>query len=472
MVTEKILSDAIYDKYIKPTERPEKKLVGVELEYPIVNLRGATFDRIESPVDFSVVHQFAERFVAKFSFGNVTRDDDGFIYNAEDEVTGDILSFDCSYNTLELSFGAEESIKTIEKRFKDYYEFIQTTLAESEHMITGLGINPGYKVNRRDPVANGRYRMLYRHLQSYTEYGNAIAFHDFPYFGMFSCASQVQLDVNRESLVETLNTFTRLEPIKAVLFANSVFKVDENTRFLASRDYFWKQSLHGINPHNVDDYDTEIHSLDEIVSYIKTMSLYCTDRDGKYINFRPTRLHEYFSSESVNGKYFSNETGKTEEIEFTPDIRDLEYLRSFKFNDLTYRGTIEFRSVCEQPVKDVMTTAAFHAGLKKKTKDLAIFLKNEKDIYQQGYSTGELRKMFTTGACPGFINKDRIFDVAKEILDISSEGLKERGLGEEMYLDALYDRIENKTNPALDFIRMRKEDKSITDIVKAFSSLD
>ena len=38
------------------------------------------------------------------------------------------------------------------------------------------------------------------------------------------------------------------------------------------------------------------------------------------------------------------------------------WLRPFKFADLTQRGTIEFRSVCEQPVRDALAPAAFHAG--------------------------------------------------------------------------------------------------------------
>ena len=469
MVTDNELTEAIYAKYIAPTERPAKRLVGIELEYPIVNLTDATDKEITRPVDFEVVHRLADSFVSRFGLTKQTRDDNGFIYNAEDIETGDILSFDCSYNTLELSFGVEDDLSVVRDRFDAYYSFIQEKLRQDNHMITGLGINPGYKVNIPEPVANGRYRMLYRHLQSYVDYGNVIPFHHYPNFGMFSCASQVQLDINRESLVESLNTYTRLEPVKAVLLANSAFTADENHSFLASRDYLWKYSLHGINPHNVDDYDTILHSLDEVVNYIKTMSLYCIDRDGKYINFPPMRLDEYFRADRIRGKYFDQETGQDEIIEFEPKIEDLEYLRSFKFNDLTFRGTIEFRSVCEQPVKDVMASAAYHTGLNKKIRDLTILLDNEKTVFQQGYSVGELRRMFTIGTFPGFINRERIYDVAKETLDIARAGLRERGNGEEIYLEPLYERVYNKTNPALDFLNMKNEGKSITEIVEKYA---
>lgn len=55
-------------------------------------------------------------------------------------------------------------------------------------------------------------------------------------------------------------------------------------------------------------------------------------------------LREYFSSDHVEGEYFEGE--QYQKISVTPDIMDLHYLRSFKFEDLTFRGTVEFRSVC------------------------------------------------------------------------------------------------------------------------------
>ena len=33
------LDEALYRRYIMPTQRPRKRYVGVELEYPIVNAR-------------------------------------------------------------------------------------------------------------------------------------------------------------------------------------------------------------------------------------------------------------------------------------------------------------------------------------------------------------------------------------------------------------------------------------------------
>ena len=65
--------------------------------------------------------------------------------------------------------------------------------------------------------------MLYHYLHSYRRYEGDIGrhFHDRPDFVTFTSASQVQLDVSHDDLIETLNVFTLLEPYKALLFANS-----------------------------------------------------------------------------------------------------------------------------------------------------------------------------------------------------------------------------------------------------------
>lgn len=295
-MTDDVLNEAIYKRYIQPTKRKRTRSVGLEFEFPILNIDGG-------PVDFSVIHQVTDRFILEFSFQKILRDDDGYIYWAEHEEDGDSISYDCSYNTLEFSFGTESDISVLEERFSRYYRYVQHELKKKGHLLTGMGINPGYAVNRNIPVVSERYRMLFHHLCSYENYGKEILFHDHPNFGLFSCASQVQLDVEEENLVEVLNTFTKLEPLKALLFANSIWTEDAN-EFLCSRDYFWRNSLHGLNRHNVDMYGLEFESIDEIILYIRSMSLYCVQRDGRYINFSPIGLAEYFSADKIEGEIF------------------------------------------------------------------------------------------------------------------------------------------------------------------------
>lgn len=149
-------------------------------------------------------------------------------------------------------------------------------------------------------------------------------------YGLFASASQVQLDVDYEELIMAIRAFSRLEPVKALLFNNSVL-LGEHEELACCRDMFWENSTHGINPHNIGMFDCEIES-----------------------------------------------------------IEDLDYLRTFKFEDLTFCGTIEFRSVCCQPVADVMTVAAFHLGMKHQLKELDQLFREDHVLYHHGFSATEL----------------------------------------------------------------------------------
>lgn len=425
---------ALWHKYILPTKRQPTDCVGVEFEFPVINKK-------HGPVDFQVVHKLSESFVKEFGFERIERDDDGFIYSAFSARNGDDLSFDCSYNTLELSFGKEENINGIYARFVKYYEYIQAYLSAYDHMISGMGINPGRMVNENVPIPNERYRMLLHHLMSYKKYEGD--FHQYPNFGLFSCASQVQLDVGEETIAQTLNVFNRLEPLKSVLFANSYLP---ETDQLCSRDDLWGKSLHGINSHNVGEYKVELRGNDDVLRYIKSMSIYSMERAGKYINFEPMPLSEYFSREFVTGEYFDGELYRL--LTFTPEPEDLQFLRSFKFEDLTFRGTVEFRSVCQQPVREIMSVAAFHAGLAKKLDALDSLLREDDLISGSGFTISELRHIFNGAVWPSFIDRDGLSKLLLAVLDIAKEGLIERNKGEEQFLTPLYERARTTQSPA------------------------
>lgn len=459
-MTEQELKQILYQRYIKPTEHKDKTFIGVEVEMPIVNLN-------YSAVDFDIVHSLTAAFIGNFRFSPVGIDEKGHIYSAQEKQTGDIFSYDCSYNNLELSFGRESSLNEIHRRFLIYYNFIQDYLSQYNHIVTGMGVNPFRKLNNNVPIENGRYKMLYNHLLSYQKYAACpMYFHSHPNFGMFSSASQVQLDVKLENIADVIRTFNMLEPLKALIFSNSVLS-GENEDLLCCRDMLWENSTHGINPHNVGMFDCDINSTDDLLAYISTVSIYCVERDGHYINFTPTNILRYFNSEKLTGEYVEN--GQTFSLEFKPEESDILYLRTFKFEDLTYRGTVEFRSVCCQPISDVMAPAAFHLGLLDKTAELEYILKNDTVIYHNGYTPAELRKMFVHSELPDFADPDKLEKLLLQILELSRQGLAERNLGEEKYLEPLFERVKTHTNPALTMLSSLRSGSTIFDIIKTFA---
>lgn len=462
-INEGVVKKELYNRFIEPTTHGYKDFVGIEVEIPILNLD-------KKAVNFMIVHEVTEKFLNEFSqFKYNLLDNHGHACSLIDENTGDIVSYDCSYNNLEFSLGKERNLFDVYNRFVKYYKFFKESFEKHNHTLTGLGINPYRIYNKHIPIPNERYQMLYRHLCSYSRYSKLPKyFHDHPEYGMFSSASQVQLDVTEEELIKSINVFSKLEPLKAVLFSNSVL-LGENEDLLCCRDMFWQDSTHGINPHNIGMYDTELHSIDDLLNYLSSLNIYCTMRDDYYINFPTINVLEYFSKESMVGEYLDK--GQIKEIQFTPELSDIEYLRSFKFLDLTFRGTIEYRSSCTQPIKDVMTVGAFQLGLKHNFDKLEVLLDEDNVIYHQGYTATELRKLLIQREIPAFIDEDKLYGLLYEILELSKEGLIKRGFGEEKFLDPLYERVEQHSNPARKMLSLLEDGCNIEEIINEYAKL-
>ncbi len=460
-MTKEFILQKLYEKYILPTEKRRDSFIGVEIEMPIVNLN-------RQSVDFAVVHELTRQFCAHFGFTVSGVDDKGDTYAAQNSENGDILSYDCSYNNLELSFGRERDINRIHRRFVEYYTFIEAYFRPFHYTLTGMGVNPYRRYNRNFPIPNGRYRMLFHHLHSYRKYEGRMDFHPFPEFGTFSSASQVQLDVSADKLPQTLNVMNRLEPLKALLFSNSVMP-DFDRDLLCCRDMFWEKSTHGINKKNIGMFDTEFRTTDDVLQYIADTSIYCAERGDKYINFKPTNIVEYLQSDAIQGEYYDN--GVYKEITVVPQIGDLAYLRTFKFEDLTFRGTVEYRSACTQPISSAMALPAFHAGLLEELDALDELLGNDSVIYHRDLTPAQLRELLVRRPLPDFIDADRLYGLLRQIVDLSADGLRKRGLHEEIFLTPLYDRIQNRECPAAYMLRKTEGGTPIETIIREYSLL-
>lgn len=446
---------ALGEKLFQPMQRLATDQVGVEFEFPVVNLFG-------SAVDFAVCHETAEQFCAHFNFGQVQRDRNGEIYSATSEACGDNLSFDCSYNTMELSFGPEETIDILKARFEGYFTFLQDVLKAHGHALTGMGINPRRDCNVMAPVPVGRYEMLFNYLRDCDHVQGSHAGQT-PAFGLYACASQIQMDVTEENVCEMLNTLNLIEPYKAVLFANSVSK---DRKKLLSRDDFWRYSNHGTNPKNAYLYEKHFKTPQDILDYAMETSLFCAERNGRYLYFPQIAIQDYFARETVTGYY--RDGGEMHAMTFKPELSDLQYFRTYHLNALTFRGTVECRSVCTQPVKELWAAPAFHAGIVRQLKEVQDLIA---DSAFAKTDPGELRAKLCKRDWDEAISKKELKRVVTELLKISEAGLQTRGYGEENYLEPLWDRAERLSSPGRDFAEALEQGRSLEKLILDYGSL-
>ena len=423
MITAKEL---LKQRYYEPIKEQPELFVGIELEYPVVNLSG-------NATDVSLTKRLLAYLLDNFDFQADKYDSDNNPIQLIDKDSGDMILFEVSYNTIEFAFAKAERISEVEERLDTYLGIIQPYLQNDNHELQGWGVNPNWAKNDNRPVKSPRYEMLMDFL-GLSKAKNNPFFHDYPEYGSFICGSQVQLDVSKTSYLRVLNAFNQIEGPKAVLLANSDFWGSDWDLAL-SRDVFWENSMHGVFKENAGVFPKVFKSEDDYFSYLSETAIFTAKRGDETYYFEPIRAKDYLSTPSVKARSIHGEV-----VTIEPSEEDFKTHRSYQFQDLTTRGTVEFRSVCTQPFSATFAPAAFHLGLLVNLETLESILKDTSLFEVFDYDYLRIRCLFSKKE----ISKDDfklILPLTEALLTCAEDGLKNRGFGEEVYLAPLQERL-------------------------------
>ena len=413
-------------RYLKNIKENPDLFIGIELEYPIVNLEGKA-------TDGEVVKDLFRYLPSVLGFTIEKVDDFGNPIQLLDPVSQDTILFEVAYTTIEFAFGKAESIQEVEERFNFYMATIQNKLGEANHAIVGCGIHPNWDKNENCPVAYPRYQMLMDYLNLSRNVTKS-DLHHFPEYGAFICGSQVQLDVSKSNYLRVINAFTQIEAAKAFLFANSEFSGEDwDTKI--SRDIFWEESMHGIYPENVGVNARLFKDEDDFFDYLNHSAIFTAERDGQTYYFYPIQARDYLATSEIQAYALNGD-----EILIYPQEKDFETHRSYQYQDLTTRGTVEFRSVCTQPLDRTFTSAAFHLGLLVNLDKLEAYLETASFFEAFGRNYKFLRRQFSKKK---LIDQEEtaIIEFSKDLLLLAEEGLKMRNKQEMSYLEPLKEEL-------------------------------
>ena len=418
--------DLLKKRYLENIKETPDLFVGVELEYPVVNLDGKA-------TDSEVVKDLFRYLPSVLDFTIEKVDDFGNPIQLLDPVSQDTILFEVSYTTIEFAFGRAESIQEVEERFRDYMDLIQKKLGEANYAIIGYGIHPYWEKNENQPVAYARYQMLMNYLKlSRTVLGPDL--HDYPEYGAFICGSQVQLDVSKSNYLRVINAFTQIEAAKAYLFANSEFSgADWDTKI--SRDIFWEESMHGIYPENVGVNARLFKDEDDFFDYLDHSAIFTAERDGQTYYFNPIQARDYLTTPEIQAFTLNGD-----EVLIYPQEQDFQTHRSYQYQDLTTRGTIEFRSVCTQPLDRTFASAAFHLGLLLHLDKLEAYLQSAPFFTTFGRDYKSLRRQFSKKMLTDE-EETAIVEFSKGLFLLAEEGLEKRGKQEMTYLQPLKEEL-------------------------------
>ena len=405
------------EKYLSNMKEDSELFVGVELEFPIVETNGNKTNIEVTKNLFRTLANLSDFEVEKI-------DDDQNPIQLIHCSSKDRILFELSYNTIEFAFERARSINDVAKRFEDYLKIIQPILQENNHEIQGHGIHPLWKENDNSPVKIERYKMLMAFLAMN---GTGMKTHSYPSYGAFICGNQVQLDVRRDNYLRIINAFNKIEAAKAYLFSNSEFSAEVWDTKIA-RDIFWEESLHGYYKENVGIYPKDYQSEEEFFNNLARTAIFTATREGKSYYFKPIRAEDYLDQKEITAY-----TADGNEKIIKPVKEDLKQHRSYQFQDLTARGTVEFRSVCTQPLETTFAPIAFELGLFVELEKLENYLEDSSFFKNEEQDYRKLRKKYSKKILSKE-EKEAIQSFSKDLLDIAEAGLMKRGYGEEKFL--------------------------------------
>lgn len=405
------------EKYLSNMKEDSELFVGVELEFPIVETNG-------NKTNIEVTKNLFQTLANLSDFEVEKRDDDQNPIQLVHCSSKDRILFELSYNTIEFAFERARSINEAAKRFEAYLKIIQPILQENNHEIQGHGIHPLWNKNDNSPVKIERYKMLMAFLAMN---GTGMKTHSYPSYGAFICGNQVQLDVRRDNYIRIINAFNKIEAAKAYLFSNSEFSAEAWDTKIA-RDIFWEESLHGYYKENVGIYPKDYQSEEEFFNNLARTAIFTATREGKSYYFKPIRVEDYLDQKEITAY-----TADGNEKIINPVKEDLKQHRSYQFQDLTARGTVEFRSVCTQPLETTFAPIAFELGLFVQLEKLESYLEDSSFFKNEEQDYRKLRKKYSKKILSKE-EKEAVQSFSKDLIDIARAGLMKRGYGEEEFL--------------------------------------
>ena len=302
--------------------------------------------------------------------------------------------------------------------------------------MLGLGFDPSWPRDEIPWMPKGRYSIMKRWMQEVGTLGLDMM--------LRTCTVQTNLDFSHEGdMVQKYRISLALQPLATALFANSPFHEGKLSNYLSLRSNVWTDTdpyRCGMLPFVFEDgYGFERH-----VDYILDVPMYFVYRDGIY--------HD------VAGKSFRDfMDGKLEGFEGElPHMGDWTDHMTTNFPEVRLKKYLEMRGTDGGPWKNLCALPAFGWGCFMMQTRREGFWDLVKD-----WTEMEREDMRRTVPIQGLSTKFRnttVQKLAKQVLSISSQGLKNRrkldavGNDESGFLDTLRDIADRGKTPADELI--------------------
>jgi gamma-glutamylcysteine synthetase len=259
-----------------------------------------------------------------------------------------------------------------------------------------------------------------------------------------SAAHQVHIDVAPDEAIRAVNVLNGFAGAQIGLTANSNIwqgGIAEQAQCLG--ELFWDWWL-GDQRDRAGMPGRRFASLSDYADCIADYSPVFIRRGDDVIGLPGyTSFREYFNGGTGPRK---GERADGSPVDVQPEEDDISLHNTFFWHDarISRYFTVENRLNDQQPYNEMIVVPALTLGL---TENLG-----EAESFLNQFSWDTLRSLRDKAVHHGFKaggNGTDVLDHCRAAVDCAKRGLEGRALGEEKYLDPLYERIDAKENPAV-----------------------
>ncbi len=294
-------------------------------------------------------------------------------------------------------------------------------------------------------------------------------------------AHQVCIDVHYEDAMKVFNVVNALSGVMVSICANSAIESEQILDVHEEREHRWNLVATGYDEFHQRLRGIPTEPIINIQKYVErnwSLPHFMIIRDaGKHVHVirELDNIGQYFSKQ----KWISFDVAESKRATIIPNIADvsdqLQYgwpmarprfefdesitLESFKKSyedgsiDQLLDGNltklyIETRCIASQPWSSIMSAPALVLGIIENIEKAEALVASKDWQYWIDLRDKTIEKSLLV---------DEVIPLATQLVDIAKEGLEQRGLGEEEYLEPLYDRIERRESPAMKSIKEFEE---------------
>ncbi len=390
------------------------RTVGREAEYPVVHPDGTAADISVLWPHLAASGRFREQ-----------REGDLLVALEGDELT---FTAEVGRGTIELIVGPRDDLLQIKADIERGMEAMLAAADAEGLWILGYGVQPVTPASVALMTPKQRYGVLHQVL------GDA-----WLWFTATS-ADQVHAAVSRDEVVAATNVANLLAPVTVALTANSAIMNGEPVGVCSARE-----ATMGA-----------IHAEGSRHGMVARPSADLADWIGNTFD-----LH--FLMERTNGDNKPHEGSFAQWLQAHHTVSVDDAFAAWLHHDhyiwnsarpRSAHGTVEMRAPCQQPWREHMAASALGVAMLQAHRSIGAFL--ERELGANPWPA--MRQWHPQAVREGLASDEPVPGLIRGVLDRCAEGLLARGRGEEVLLDPLFDRLQQRCNPAQRSVRVFEEE--------------